>query len=166
MLSVSLKKMILLCSTSSVCCYVNCNITRPPSECFCSGAGDGVVAVSATSRVAARPRRSTSSVGFPVFKKWPILTYRTTCVWPAPPLRVTQYEFCRDLRRKKTGVSDLSCGVVCVILFGRFETIPACDGQTDRGTDRSQRCLTPLPPPCRRAGSIIIDNVQWLWRAR
>jgi len=34
----------------------------------------------------------------------------------APLLRMTPFEFCRDLRNQKTGVPGLSCSVVCVIL--------------------------------------------------
>ena len=34
-----------------------------------------------------------------------------------PPLGVTLFEFCRDLRHHKTIILGLSCGVVCVILL-------------------------------------------------
>ena len=38
----------------------------------------------------------------------------------APPLEVTQFEFCRDLRHKKTRVPGPSCGIVCMTTFNRF----------------------------------------------
>jgi len=49
---------------------------------------------------------------------------------------VTPVEFRGDLRRQKTRVPDLSCGVVCVILLlavlVEHRLVP--DGQTDRQT--------------------------------
>jgi len=34
----------------------------------------------------------------------------------APPLKVTVFEFCHDIQRKKIRVPGLSYGIVCVIL--------------------------------------------------
>jgi len=50
---------------SSTEAYQLCNV-QPPDECFWSGAGDGFVAVSATSGGCAATLGSTSSIGFPI----------------------------------------------------------------------------------------------------
>jgi len=49
----------------------------------------------------------------------------------------TPFEFRGDLWRQKTRVPWLSCRVACVHdpKFSRFDTIPACEGRTDRRTD-------------------------------
>jgi len=46
----------------------------------------------------------------------------------APPLGITQFEFRKDFWQQKTRIHVLSCGVE------RFDTILACDKQTDRHT--------------------------------
>jgi len=54
-----------------------------------------------------------------------------------PPQGVTLVEFRGDLRRPKTSVPGLSCGVVCVILCLAVlvELRLVTDGRTDRQTD-------------------------------
>ena len=47
-------------------------------------------------------------------------------------LEVTRFEFCRDLRRQKTSVPGLSCGVVRMTL--RLAVSPNCDRHTDTTT--------------------------------
>ena len=55
----------------------------------------------------------------------------------AAPQGVTPSEFCEDLSTRKTRMNGLSCvGKKHDNKFSRFDTIPACDGQTDRRTDR------------------------------
>jgi len=45
-------------------------------------------------------------------------------------------EFREDLYTHKTRMNGLSCGEESMtIMFNRFDTIPACDGQTDRQTE-------------------------------
>ena len=62
---------------------------------------------------------------------------------------MTTFEFCRDFRRRKTRVSALSRGVVCVNpTFSRFSRTPTCDrrtdGQTDRQTDTRRQLIPAL----------------------
>ena len=53
------------------------------------------------------------------------------------PVGGTPFEFRKDFWHQKTRVPGLSCGGVCVILcVSRFDTIPACDRQTDRQTHK------------------------------
>jgi len=53
----------------------------------------------------------------------------------APPLGLAPIEFCRDLRRQKTRVLRLSCGVVLRYpAFSRFSRTATCDRQRDTTT--------------------------------
>jgi len=45
-------------------------------------------------------------------------------------------------------VMGLSCGVVCVITFSRFDTIPECDRHTHRHTTTAYTVLS-IGPSCR-----------------
>jgi len=51
------------------------------------------------------------------------------------PQGVTPLEFREDLDIHKTKMNGLSCGEESMIMFSRFDTISACDRQTDRRTD-------------------------------
>ena len=57
----------------------------------------------------------------------------------APPQGVTLSEFREDLDIHKTRMNGLSCGEEMYDLydntFSRFDTVPACDRQTDKRTD-------------------------------
>ena len=48
---------------------------------------------------------------------------------------VTLFEFYQDLRQQKTTIHELSCGVVCMLMFNRCHRTPTCDRQEDRQTD-------------------------------
>ena len=56
----------------------------------------------------------------------------------APPLRVTPFEFRKDVWQQKTGVAGLSCDVVCVILSVAIliQCRLVTGTQTDRRTHR------------------------------
>jgi len=49
----------------------------------------------------------------------------------APLLGVKMFEFHRDLWRQKIRVPGLSCGIFQWFCINRFDTILACDRQTD-----------------------------------
>jgi len=50
---------------------------------------------------------------------------------------VTPSEFREDLDIHKSRMNGLSCGEesMTIIIFSRFDTVPACDRRTDRQTD-------------------------------
>ena len=70
-----------------------------------------------TNFAASNRGRHLSSAGRP--SRWAlahISSFNVSHLHIAPPFGVTPFEFCRDFRRQKNGISGLSCGVVCVIL--------------------------------------------------
>jgi len=55
--------------------------------------------------------------------------------WPTPPVFGAPFEFSQDLWQQKTTARGLSYGFVwTMIIFSHFDTMPACDRQTDRRT--------------------------------
>ena len=55
------------------------------------------------------------------------------------PVTSDVFKFRGDLRRQKTRVFGLSCGVVCDLMFSPIDTIlSACDGRTDGETVRQR----------------------------
>jgi len=47
---------------------------------------------------------------------WKVANFNLPHLHLAPPLGMTPFEFCRDLRQQKTRIHGPSCGVVCVVL--------------------------------------------------
>jgi len=56
-----------------------------------------------------RLRRSTFSSWQVICRKSKVANFNQPHLHVAPPLKVTPFEFCRDLPRQKTRVTELSC---------------------------------------------------------
>ena len=62
----------------------------------------------------------------------------------APQGELSRQDFVKILYTHKTRMNGLSCDEESMAtdnIFSRFDTIPACDGQTDRQTDRQKACI-------------------------
>jgi len=78
------------------------------------------------------------SIGAPSLMREKVIFTYPTRIWRPHWGRVIPSECYQDLWHQKISVPDrLLCGTVCVNLFSHSGTILACDGQTDRQTDRS-----------------------------
>ena len=89
--------------------------------------------------------------------------FHTPPLFIAPPHGLTPSEFREDLDTHRTRMNGLSCGEESMTIYSRFDTIPACDGQTDR---------KPVPKTCisqnrpRNARSLSCNQKQtgtFLW---
>jgi len=73
---------------------------------------------------------------------------------------VTLLEFREDLDIHKTRMNVLSCGEesMTICMFSRFDTIPACDRQTDGRTDGQTDGRTDVQPVAKTCFSIAADS--------
>jgi len=76
-------------------------------------------------------------------------------------LKVTPFEFRRDLWLQKTWVPELLCSIVCVILcLATFSQTPSYDEWTDRRTHNDGIHCASIAS-CDKNGSCFLTNLQW-----